>query len=177
MAEVEFAGVKFKGGKMVAVFLALSTLVGSLYGAFEVYKDYMDMKKQIMAYTAPDMSGFDKKLAVMSKTMATVTTEMGSVRNRVLEMQQIVRDTRQDTRDDAGKLYSGISAVDRRSRTLDSETRLALRQAEKTLRDITESASTRFDNKINGVDEKLDTLEKRLDKKLQRALDNPLLRK
>lgn len=177
MAEVEFAGVKFKGGRMVAVFLALSTLVGSLYGAFEVYKDYMDMKKQIMAYTAPDMSGFDKKLAVMSKTMATVTKEMGSVRNRVLEMQQIVRDTRQDTRDDAGKLYSGISAVDRRSRTLDSETRLALRQAEKTLRDITESASTRFDNKINGVDEKLDTLEKRLDKKLQRALDNPLLRK
>jgi CRISPR/Cas system-associated protein Cas5 (RAMP superfamily) len=177
MAEVEFAGVKFKGGKMVAVFLALSTLVGGLYGAFEVYKDYMDMKKQIMAYTAPDLSGFDKKLAVMSKTMTTVTKEMGSVRNRVLEMQQIVRDTRQDTRDDAGKLYSGISAVDRRSRTLDSETRLALRQAEKTLRDITESASTRFDNKINGVDEKLDTLEKRLDKKLQRALDNPLLRK
>lgn len=177
MAEVEFAGVKFKGGRMVAVVMALTTLGGFVFAGAEAYARWVAMEKKINSYTAPDLSGFDKKLAVMSKTMTTVTKEMGSVRNRVLEMQQIVRDTRQDTRDDAGKLYSGISAVDRRSRTLDSETRLALRQAEKTLRDITESASTRFDNKINGVDEKLDTLEKRLDKKLQRALDNPLLRK
>ena len=47
MAEIEFAGVKFKGGKMAAVLLALSTLIGGLYGAFEVYKDYMDMKEKI----------------------------------------------------------------------------------------------------------------------------------
>ena len=67
MAEVEFAGVKFKGGKMVAVFLALSTLVGGLYGAFEVYKDYMYMRKKISSYSAPDLSGFDKKLAVLNE--------------------------------------------------------------------------------------------------------------
>ena len=98
MAEVEFAGVKFKGGKMVAIVMALSTLVGGLYGAFEVYKDYTNMKKKILSYSAPDLSGFDKKLAVMSKTMDTVTKEMASVRNRVLEVQGIVRDTRQDMR-------------------------------------------------------------------------------
>ena len=92
MAEVEFAGVKFKGGKMVAIVMALSTLVGGLYGAFEVYKDYTNMKKKILSYSAPDLSGFDKKLAVMSKTMGTVTKEMASVRNRVLEVQGIVRD-------------------------------------------------------------------------------------
>ena len=51
MAEVEFAGVKFKGGKMIAIIMALSTLVGGLYGGFEVYKDYMDMKKKILSYT------------------------------------------------------------------------------------------------------------------------------
>ena len=69
MAEVEFGGVKFRGGKMVVVITALSTLVGGLYGGFEVYKDYMDMKKKILSYRAPDMSGFDKKLAVMNETM------------------------------------------------------------------------------------------------------------
>ena len=206
MAEVEFAGVKFKGGKMVAVFLALSTFVGGLYGAFEVYKDYMDMKEQIASYKAPDMSGFDKKLAVMTKTMGVVTKEMGSIRTRVLEVQEIVRDTRQDTRSDAASLETAISAVDKRSRTLNGETRAALRQGEKTIRgivssanerfdakvnsvsastrqseknmrDIVESAATRFDAKINGIDSKLDAFEKRQDKKLQRALDNPLLRK
>jgi hypothetical protein len=177
MAEIEFAGVKFTGGKLVGVVMALSTLVGGLYGAFEVYKDYTNMKKKIASYSAPDLSGFDKKLAVMSKTMGTVTKEMASVRNRVLEVQQIVRDVRQDTRSDAGKLYSGISAVDGRSRSLDAETRAALRQAEKNIRDITESASARFDGKINGIDAKLNVFEKRQDKKLRDALNNPLLKK
>jgi len=206
MAEVEVGGVKFKGGKMFAVIMALSTFVGGLYGAFEVYKDYMDMKNKIERYTAPDMSGFDKKLAVMAKTMGTVTKEMSSVRNRVLEVQEIVRDTRQDTRSDAASLETSISAVDKRSRTLDADTRAALRQGEKTIRgivssaserfdakvnsvaastrqseknmrDIVESAATRLDAKINGIDSKLDAFEKRQDKKLQRALDNPLLRK
>ena len=206
MAEVEFAGVKFKGGKMVAIIMALSTLVGGLYGGFEVYKDYMDMKEKISSYSAPDLSGFDKKLAVMSKTMGTVTKEMASVRNRVLEVQGIVRDTRQDTRADAASLENSISAVDKRSRTIDAETRAAMRQAEKTMRgivasanerfdakinrvtttarqseknirDITESASSRFDGKINGIDAKLTVFEKRQDKKLRDALNNPLLKR
>ncbi len=177
MAEVEFAGVKFKGGKMVAVLLALSTLTGGLYGAFEVYKDYMDMKKKILSYSAPDLSGFDKKLSVLEEQMDLLTQDMGSLRTRNQEIQQIVRDTRQDVRDDATKLYAGMSAVDRRSRTLDAETREAMRQAESVIRSIISSASSRFDNKINSVDTKLDTFEKSQDKKLQRALDNPLLRK
>ena len=205
MAEVEFAGVKFKGGKMIAVIMALSTLVGGLYGGFEVYKDYMDMKKKILSYRAPDMSGFDKKLAVMNETMGTVTKEMASVRNRVLEVQGIVRDTRQDTRSDAASLENAISAVDKRARALDAETRAAMRQAEKTMRgivasanerfdakinrvsttarqseknirDITESASARFDAKVNGIDAKLNVFEKRQDKKLRDALNNPLLK-
>jgi DNA anti-recombination protein RmuC len=206
VAEVEVGGVKFRGGKMVAVLVGLSTFVGGLYGAFEVYKDYMDMKEQISSYTAPDLSGFDKKLAVMDKTMGAVTKEMASVRNRVLEVQGIVRDIRQDARSDAASLETAMSAVDKRSRSLDAETRAAMRQAERTMRgiaasanerfdnkisrlttisrqseknirDITESATARFDAKINGIDAKLTVFEKRQDKKLRDALNNPLLSK
>ena len=177
MAEVEFAGVKFKGGKMVAIIMALSTLGGSVFAGAEIYARWVAMEKKIASYSAPDLSGFDKRLAVMGKTMGTVTKEMASVRNRVLEVQQIVRDVRQDTRSDAGKLYAGISAVDGRSRSLDAETRAALRQAEKNIRDITESASARFDGKINGIDAKLNVFEARLSKRLRDALNNPLLKK
>jgi DNA anti-recombination protein RmuC len=206
VAEVEVGGVKFRGGKMVAVLVGLSTFVGGLYGAFEVYKDYMDMKEQISSYTAPDLSGFDKKLAVMDKTMGAVTKEMASVRNRVLEVQGIVRDIRQDARSDAASLETAMSAVDKRARSLDAETRAAMRQAERTMRgiaasanerfdnkisrlttisrqseknirDITESATARFDAKINGIDAKLTVFEKRQDKKLRDALNNPLLSK
>ncbi len=38
MSELEFAGVKFRGGKLVGILVGLSTLVGGSYGAFEVYK-------------------------------------------------------------------------------------------------------------------------------------------
>ncbi len=73
MAEIEFAGIKFKGGKMVAVAMGLSTLVGGLYGGFEVYKDYMDMKEMIQEYVAPDLSGFQEQISVIEQKM--VSTE------------------------------------------------------------------------------------------------------
>jgi prefoldin subunit 5 len=199
MAEVEVGGIKFKGGKLVIVFTLISTLGGGLWAGFEFYKDYMDMREKIESYTAPDLSGFDKKIALLRKTMKEVRREMNSVRTRVGEIQTVVRDIREDTRSDAGKLFSGISSVDKRSRTLDSETRSIVRNSEsniraitskneKNIRDIVESASTRLDSKINSantrfdskimqVDAKLDALESRLNKQLKRALNNPLLRK
>ena len=76
--ELEFAGVKFRGGKIFVIITALSTLGGGLYGAFEFYKDYMDMKEKIQTYVAPDLSGFDKKLAVLKEEMQGVTTETKS---------------------------------------------------------------------------------------------------
>ena len=188
MAEVEYKGIKVGGSKLLFILPLLGTLGGGLWAGFEFYKDYTNMKVKILKYTAPDLSGFDKKLAVMNKAMTVVQKEMKSVRTRVGEVQTVVRDIRQDTRADAGKLYAGISAVDRRSRSLDAETRGVVRQAEKTLRNVTESAATRLDAKINSantrfdakvsqVDAKLDALEKRLNKTIKRALDNPILRK
>ena len=47
MAEVEVAGIKFRGGKMVAVLMALSTLGGGIYAGLEFYKDYANMKQKI----------------------------------------------------------------------------------------------------------------------------------
>jgi len=176
MAEVEFGGVKFKGGKMVAVVMALSTLVGGLYGAFEIYKDYESMKTKIASYSAPDLSGIRQELAVQNETVDAVRKEMASVRLRVGEIQQLARDLRDDQRSDASKIYKSIGNVDRRSRQADADTRAAMRQAERTLRGITSSASQRFDAKISSVDEKLDALEATLNKRLQRALDNPLLK-
>ena len=75
MAEVEFAGVKFKGGKMIAIIMALSTLGGGLYAGFEFYKDYMNMRTKIEKYVAPNLSGFDKKLAVLKKEMEGIVNK------------------------------------------------------------------------------------------------------
>ena len=198
MAEVEYKGIKIGGGKLLLILPLVGTLGGSLWAGFEFYKDYMNMRSKIESYSAPDLSGFDKKLAVMTKEMGGVSKQMTSVRLRVAEIQQLTRDLRDDVRSDTAKTYKEISAVDRRSRSADADTRAAMRQAEKLIRSIiaassdrldakvnsaastfdakTSSAVTRFDAKINGIDARLSTHEKRLDKKLRDALDNPLLR-
>ena len=47
MAEVEIAGAKIKGSKMLLILPLLGSLGGGLWGGFEFYKDYMDMKEII----------------------------------------------------------------------------------------------------------------------------------
>ena len=198
MAEIQFAGVQFKGGRMVAIVMALSTLGGGAWGVFEAYSRYKQMEAKIEKFVSPDLSGFDKRLAVQSKIVDEVRKEMTSVRLRVAEIQQLTRDLRDDVRSDTAKTYKAISAVDRRSRSADADTRAAMRQAEKLMRAIiaassdrldakvnsaastfdakTSSAVTRFDAKINGIDSRLSTHQKRLDKRLRDALNNPLLK-
>ena len=56
MAELEVAGIKFRGGKIFLVLTALTTAGGGLWGGFEFYKDYLNMKEQIQNYVAPDLS-------------------------------------------------------------------------------------------------------------------------
>ena len=72
MAEFEFAGMTFKGGKMFVILTALSTLGGGAWGAFEFYNDYRNMKETIESYVAPDMSGIEQELAVQSEEMASL---------------------------------------------------------------------------------------------------------
>ena len=69
MAEVEIAGAKIKGGKILLILPILGTLGGGLWGGFEFYKDYMNMREKIESYSAPDLSGFEQKLAVLHEEM------------------------------------------------------------------------------------------------------------
>ena len=73
MAQIEFAGIKFTGGKMALVITLVTSLIGGLWGGFEVYKDYMDMKEKIQSYTAPDLSGLDKRIAVLENELTFVS--------------------------------------------------------------------------------------------------------
>ena len=69
--EVEYGGIKASGGKLFIIISLIGTLGGALWGGFEFYKDYQDMKAQITSYVAPDLSGFDKKLGVLNIEVTT----------------------------------------------------------------------------------------------------------
>jgi len=160
MAEIEFAGIKFKGGKMVAVAMGLSTLVGGLYGGFEVYKDYMDMKEMIQEYVAPDLSGFQEQISVIEQKM--VSTE-----DSVIQATDYARQIKNDLKDDVTRIET---LVDR----LEDD----MRESEKEVREMVDEADIRFDNKrdrlYSDTDRKINELDDRLSAKIQEALDNPL---
>ena len=147
--EVEFAGVKFRGGKIFVIITALSTLGGGLYGAFEFYKDYMDMKEAIQNYTAPDLSGFDKRITVMESkiddTLSVFKEEMEVVKSEV-------------------KLIGGVN------RDLKLDMKTDIRRIEK----IVEDTEQRVKEDSREFSQEMKTLRKELDEKIKRALENPL---
>ena len=101
MAQLEFAGIKFTGGKMALVITLLTSLIGGLWGGFEVYKDYMDMKAKIQNYTAPDLSGIDKKIAVLENELSFVGDLKNDLKTDVRRIESIVNDVEQRVKEDS----------------------------------------------------------------------------
>ena len=160
MAEIEFAGIKFKGGRMVAVAMGLSTLVGGLYGGFEVYKDYMDMKEMIQSYVAPDLSGFQEQLSVIEQKMA-------GTEDSVIQATDYARQIKNDLKDD-------VTRIEQLGDRLEDD----IRETETEVRDMIDAADERFDRKRDALygetDRKIKEVDDRLSAQIQEALDNPL---
>jgi hypothetical protein len=170
-ASLEFAGIKFTGGKMFAIITALTTLVGGLYGGFEIYKDYMDMKEQIQSYVAPDLTGFQEQLSVMEE-------KLKSAEDSVIEARDYTRDIKNDLKTDIDRLEGIVDDMASRIKTVQTESRDAITTSEKVVRELIDLADQRFENKRDRVEQNTDQamkeLEERLDTKVQMALDNPL---
>jgi gas vesicle protein len=99
---------------MVAFTIVSSTL-GGLYGAFEVYKDYQSMKKKIAEYIAPDLTEFDKRLTLVEETSNKTN--------------DYTRDIKNDIKTDLRRLESVVEQVERSSKQ-------AQRETEKDVRDL-----------------------------------------
>jgi chromosome segregation ATPase len=165
--EIDIAGVKVKAGgsigKMFMYATAAGAVIGALYGGFEVYKDYMDMKDKIANYTAPDLSGLDKRIELLNKAVR-------SAEDSVELAKDYTRDIKNDLKQD----------IDRIERIVD-KTEQRVKKSEEDVRELIDVADQRFDTKrdqlATDTDRKLRNLQSELNKKLQRALDNPLANK
>ena len=150
MAEFEFAGMTFKGGKMAIVLTALSTLGGASWAAFEIYKDYMDMKE-----------------IVENIDVAAIEARNAIIETKLDEAIEYTRDIKSGLKDDILRIEKQADRAEDKVRT-----------SEEKVREMIDSASERFETKRNSLQSdnrrEMKELEERLDNKLQRALDNPL---
>lgn len=139
---ISVGGYNFTPAKLMVAGAIISSTLGFLYGAFEVYKDYMSMKEAIQTYVAPDLSEINKKLAVVAENSEKAV--------------QYTQDIKNDLKGDIRRLETIVDTVERSTK----QTQRELDSDMKTLRKETEVA--------------IKETNANLDKKIQRALDNPL---
>jgi chromosome segregation ATPase len=178
---ISIGGYEFTPAKLMVAFTIVSSGLGGLYGAFEVYKDYQSMKKKIADYSAPDLSGFDKRLAVIEENSGktsdytrdikndlkndirrneSVTEQVErSVKQAQRESDQEMRDMRKGIREDLDKARSEAAAV-----------RTEMAQARREISSETQALKKE-------VTKEVEVLKKELDQKIQKAIDNPLANK
>jgi len=178
MAEVEYGGVKLTGSKLFMIIPLVSMLGGGLWAGFEFYKDYMDMKEQIQNYVAPDLSEFDKKLAVINEEMKVTREEVIIIRDAIGEQVEFMRDTKHDLREDLVRMEKILDKVENDIDKVEDEATALMDRTKKETRDAITDANNRFNDKIDGMEgyvkRELNILEDDLNKKLQKSLDNPL---
>jgi DNA repair ATPase RecN len=176
--EVKLFGIKVTAVTIGMAFSLVSAGIGSLYGVFVVYQDYMDMRAQIQEYVAPDLSGFQEQISVINEKMDGVLAEVRVMKDSMNETGDRVSDIKNDLRDDLVRMEKIIDQVEDQTR-----------EVENKVREIVQNAEERFENKRDALQNDYDQakdrlqtnttrelkdLEDRLNKRLQQALDNPL---
>ena len=178
---ISIGGYEFTPAKLMIAFTIVSSTLGGLYGTFEVYKDYQGMKKKIASYEAPDLSGFDKRLAVIEENSGKTS--------------DYTRDIKNDLKSDIRRNESVTEQVERSVKTVQRETESEMREMRKAVREDLEKAR----NEANTIrremadarkeiskevevlkretSREVETLKREVDTKIQKAVDNPLANK
>jgi len=178
---ISIGGYEFTPAKLMVAATIVSSVLGGLYGTFEVYKDYIGMIKKIAEYSAPDLSGFDKRLAVIEENSQKAS--------------DYTRDIKVDLKNDIRRNETVTEQIERSVKQAQRETEQEMRQARKDIREDLEKAR----GEVNGIRKEVSearreinkevevmkkevakdivTLQKEVDNKIQKAIDNPLANK
>ena len=167
MAEVEYKGIKVGGSKLLLIIPLLGTIGGGLWGGFELFTRYQAMEKKINSYTAPDLTGFDKRLAVLSKQMVVI-------KESVMESTDYTRDIKNDLKQDIMRLEKQVDVSERRSKDTFRLVRESVDKNDCKVRKMITDSSTRFDTQREALRDEMRELDKRVDGKIKKALENPL---
>ena len=145
MAEIEYGGIKIGGTNLLLIVPLLGTIIGGLWGGFELYSRYLDMEEKIQTYVAPDLSGFDKRLELVKTEVEMIEKEMKMVLEEITLVADVAKEMKNDLRGD-------------------------VRRIEK----IVEDTEARVKDDSREFRDDMKDLEERVELKINKALNNPL---
>lgn len=160
---ISVGGYEFTPAKLMIAFTIVSSSLGGLYGTFEIYKDYMGMKKKIADYITPDLSEFDKRLAVIEQNSAKTA--------------DYTRDIKFDLKNDLRRNETVTETIERSVKQSQREIDTDLKTIQKDLRASLDRTRDDMEKLKRDTDSRLDKLNREVDSKIQKAIDNPLANK
>ena len=160
---ISIGGYEFTPAKLMIAFTIVSSSLGGLYGTFEIYKDYMGMKKKIADYITPDLSEFDKRLAVIEQNSAKTA--------------DYTRDIKVDLKNDLRRNETVTEQIERSVKQSQRETDTDLKSIQKDLRASLDRTREDMEKLKRDTDARLDKVSRDVDSKIQKAIDNPLANK
>ena len=189
MAEVEYKGIKIGGSKLLLIVPLLGTIGGGIWGGFELWHRYQAMEVKIDKYVAPDLSGFDKRIAIIEKSFAkemkVLRTEVSIIKDSVIVSTDYTRDIKNDIKSDIQTLERTVDDIERRGKDAFKLVRNSIEINDTKVRTMITVNSDRFDNRREQIrndmvvlekriNELLATLKKEINDKIKKALENPL---
>lgn len=157
MAELEFGGLKFTGGKMFAVLTALSTLGGAAWGGFEIYADYMDMKEIIQNIDIEAIQAANElQLQKLNDAIDYTRDIKDDLRQDIIRTEGVAEDASRRVKDIQRDIDDRLRVMENLNRETEKDVRDTMRETE------------------NRIDADMRQLDRDLRETLQEALDNPL---
>jgi len=132
---ISIGGFNFTPAKLMIAGGILSSVLGGLYGAFEVYKDYQSMKEAIQTYVAPDLSEINKKIAVLEQNSEKST--------------EYVRDINTNLKQDIRRLENVVENVERGSKQTQRETMQDVKEVRNELREVRKEVDVKIKNALD----------------------------
>ena len=156
MAEIEYSGIKIGGSKLLLIVPLLGTIIGGLWGGFELYSRYLSMEEKIQTYVAPDLSGFDKRIELIKTEVGMIEKEMQMVLEEITLVADVAKELKNDLRGDVRRIEKIVEDTEQRvkndSREFETDLKLA----------------------IEGIEDYMKKLEEDIELKINKALNNPL---
>ena len=163
MAEVEIGEMKVSGGKALILIPLLGTILGGLWGGFELYQRLLDAEQAVTEYVAPDMGSINQQLAVQAETVTglqeDVSIQFDTITTLLDNLQEDIDRIREDT-----------DETDTFVRTIDETTN----ETQRDLRNDVYAMENTLNDRMREIDEQLRETRDELEGKIERILDNPL---
>ena len=168
---ISIGGYEFTPAKLMVAFTIVSSVLGGLYGCFEVYKDYMGMKKKIAEYVAPDLSELNKKMEITmqnsEKSVQYTQDIKNDLKQDIRRLEGVVESVERDTK-------SSLRDTDKSVQDARRDVRETKAEVDKITRQLEKDTTTQNKELQRQMEGEVRTLRREVDDKIKKALDNPL---